>query len=99
MRSLQNAINSCLNLRSCPAQVRRSFPLPQSQNGSATRTVSVPLCNEQCTERTPDVDVTVGRERRDRDKVIIEERSRRTGPDVEIRKEERRPGVDIEVGR
>jgi hypothetical protein len=58
-----------------------------------------PLCNEQCTERTPEVDVTVGRERRDREKVIIEERDRRLGPDVEIRKEERRPGVEIEVGR
>ena len=50
--------------------------IPQAHNGSAIRIVG-PLCNEQCTERTPDVDVTVGRERRDRDKVIIEERNRR----------------------
>jgi hypothetical protein len=42
--------------------------------------------------------VTVGRDRRDRDGVIIEERNRRPGPDVEI-KRERRPGVDVEIGR
>jgi hypothetical protein len=73
--------------------------LPASAERVCNQNCVGPLCNEQCTKRTPDVDVTVGRERRDRDKVIIEERNRRTGPDVEIGKEERRPGVDIEVGR
>ena len=54
-----------------------------------------PLCAKDCVKEP---DVTVGRDRRDRDGVIIEERNRRPGPDVEI-KRERRPGVDVEIGR
>ena len=73
--------------------------LPASAQRVCNQNCVGPLCNEQCTERAPDADVTVGRERRDREKVIIEERDRRQTPDVEIRKEERRPGVEIEVGR
>jgi hypothetical protein len=55
-----------------------------------------PACAKDCV-REPDV--TVGRERRDRNEVIIEERNRTREPAVELRERERRPGVDIEVNR
>jgi hypothetical protein len=54
-----------------------------------------PACVKDCV-REPSV--TVGRGRRDRDEVIIEQRRHR-GPDVEIRERGRRPGVEIDVGR
>ena len=53
-----------------------------------------PACSTTCT-REPNA--TVGRDRRDRDEVIIEERNRRREPGVEIRERERRPGVDVDV--
>ena len=43
-------------------------------------------------------DVTVGRDRRDKE-IIIEERSRHREPGVELRERDRRPGVDVEIGR
>jgi hypothetical protein len=57
-----------------------------------------PACAKDCV-REPDA--TVGRDRRDRNEVIIEERDRRREPGVELRERERdrRPGVDIEIGR
>jgi hypothetical protein len=55
-----------------------------------------PLCAKDCV-REPDV--TVGRDRRDRDEVIIEERSRTRDPAIELRERERRPGVGIEIER
>jgi hypothetical protein len=55
-----------------------------------------PACSTTCT-REPNA--TVGRDRRDRDEVIIEERNRRREPGVEIRERERRPGVDVDVER
>jgi hypothetical protein len=55
-----------------------------------------PACSAKCTH-VPDA--TVGRDRRDRDEVIIEERNRHREPGVEIRERERRPGVDVDVER
>ena len=57
-----------------------------------------PACSTNCV-REPDV--TVGRDRREKEKdVIIEERTRPPRePGVEIRERDRRPGVDVEVGR
>ena len=55
-----------------------------------------PACSTTCT-REPNA--TVGRHRRDRDEVIIEERNRRREPGVEIRERARRPGVDVDVER
>jgi hypothetical protein len=52
-----------------------------------------PACAKDCV-REPDV--TVGRDRRDKE-IIIEERNRHREPGVELR--DRRPGVDIEIGR
>jgi hypothetical protein len=70
--------------------------LPANAQRVCDRNCVGPFCNEQCVERDRDVDVTVGRGRRDRD-VIIEERRRYREPGVEIRRS--RPGVEIEVGR
>jgi hypothetical protein len=69
--------------------------LPASAVEVCDKSCVGPLCAKDCVKEP---DVTVGRERRDRDEVIIEERNRRPGPDVEI-KRERRPGVDVEIGR
>jgi hypothetical protein len=57
-----------------------------------------PACAKDCV-REPDA--TVGRDRRDRDEVIIEERNRRRELGVELRERERdrRPGVDVEIRR
>jgi hypothetical protein len=55
-----------------------------------------PACAKDCV-REPDV--TVGRDRRDRNEVIIEERNRRREPAIELRERERRPGVDVEINR
>jgi hypothetical protein len=55
-----------------------------------------PACVKDCVR---ELDVTVGRERRDRNEVIIEERDRRREPGVEFRERERRPGIDVEIGR
>ena len=57
-----------------------------------------PACAKDCV-REPDV--TVGRDRRDRNEVVIEERNRRREPAVELRERdrERRPGVDVEIQR
>jgi hypothetical protein len=52
-----------------------------------------PACSTTCTHEP---NATVGRDRRDRDEVIIEERNRRREPGVEIRERERRPDVDVE---
>ena len=57
-----------------------------------------PACAKDCV-REPDA--TVGRDKRDRNEVIIEERNRRREPAVELRERdrERRPGVDVEIQR
>ena len=55
-----------------------------------------PACAKDCV-REPDV--TVGRDRRDREGAIIEERTRTREPAVDYRERERRPGVDVEMRR
>jgi len=55
-----------------------------------------PACAKDCVKEP---DVTVGRDRRDRNEVIIEERNRRREPAIELRERERRPGVDVEINR
>ncbi len=72
--------------------------LPADAQRVCDRDCVGPLCSERCVQQDRDVDVTVGRSRRDRDGVIIEERGRRDGVDVEIRGG-RRPGVEIDVNR
>jgi hypothetical protein len=66
---------------------------------------AVEVCDKSCVgtacvkDCVREPDVTVGRERRDRNEVIIEERDRRREPGVEFRERERRPGIDVEIGR
>ena len=69
--------------------------MPASAVEVCDKTCVGPACVKDCV-REPNA--TVGRGRRDRDEVIIEQRNRR-GPDVEIRERGRRPGVEIELGR
>lgn len=70
--------------------------IPANAQRVCDRNCVGPLCNERCVDRDRDLDVTVGRGRRDRE-VIIEERRRTREPGVEIRRS--RPGVEIEIER